>query len=152
MNGDPTSQLAAPEAPDAGLTPHQYRLLSEFRYLIRCFLAFSEEAAAQAGLTPRQHQALLTIKGAAEGTVASVGYLADRLHIQHHSAVELVDRLAEAGLVVRKPDPDDRRRIRLRLTRSAQRLLEQLSASHLLELRRMRPALLDILDTVDPGA
>ena len=123
-----------------------YRRLAEFRYLIRCFLEFSEAAAAREGLTPRQHQALLAIKGAPEGAAQTVGYLAERLRIQHHSAVELIDRLVEAGLLRRRPDPQDRRRVRLALTKAAEAHLGALSASHLEELRRMRPALLEILD------
>lgn len=123
-----------------------YRLLSEFRYLIRCFLEFSQVAAARAGLTARQHQALLAVKGVREDSLPTVGYLAERLRIQHHSAVELVDRLEEAGLIRREPDASDRRRVRLELTDAAERRLALLSSSHLAELRRLRPALLDILD------
>src|ERR1700731_5384485 len=78
-----------------------YGALSEFRYLIRCFLQFSQNAARAVGLTPRQHQALLAIKGFPVGHAVRVGDLAERLRICHHSAVELVDRLSEAGLVRR---------------------------------------------------
>lgn len=123
-----------------------YRRLAEFRYLIRCFLEFSETAAAHEGLTPRQHQALLAIKGAPEAAIPTIGYLAERLRIQHHSAVELVDRLVEAGLLLRAPDARDRRRVRLALTAAGEARLEALSASHLEELHRMQPALLEILD------
>lgn len=127
------------------LNQQDYRLLSEFRYQLRCFLEFSEAAAARAGLKPRQHQALLAVKGAREGAIPSVGYLAERLRIRHHSAVELADRLAEAGLITREPDPDDRRRVRLKLTPTAEERLAKLSANHLDELSRLRPALLELL-------
>jgi DNA-binding MarR family transcriptional regulator len=127
------------------LNEQEYRLLSEFRYQLRSFLEFSEAAAARAGLTPRQHQALLAIKGAPVGAVPSVGYLAERLRIRHHSAVELVDRLAEAGLITREPDAEDRRRVRLKLTEIAEARLAKLSASHLTELSRLRPVLLELL-------
>ena len=127
------------------LNQQDYRLLSEFRYQLRCFLEFSEAAATRAGLTSRQHQALLAIKGARAGAVPSVGYLAERLRIRHHSAVELVDRLAEAGLVAREPDPEDRRRVRLKLTPTANEHLARLSVNHLAELNRLRPALLELL-------
>lgn len=128
-----------------GLNQREYRRLSEFRYLIRCFLEFSEDAAARAGLTSRQHQALLAIKGIAEKAIPTVGYLAERLRVRHHSAVELVDRLVEAGLIIREHDADDRRRVRLKLTDTAEALLRRLSASHLDELHRIRPALLELL-------
>jgi DNA-binding MarR family transcriptional regulator len=131
------------------LNQQDYRRLSEFRYQLRCFLEFSEAAAARAGLTPRQHQALLAIKGAPAGANPSVGYLAERLRIRHHSAVELADRLADAGLITREPDAADRRRVRLRLTAAAEARLAQLSASHLSELNRLRPALLELLGKPD---
>ena len=131
------------------LDVRDYRLLSDFRYLLRRFLEFSEAAAVKAGLTVRQHQALLAIKGAPAGTVPTIGYLAERLRIHHHSAVELTDRLVQADLATREPDSADRRRVRLTLTRSAERHLAVLATDHLLELRRLRPALLDILREID---
>ena len=88
---------AAPARPDR----QEYRTLSEFRYLIRRFLEFSQIAAAAAGLTSRQHQALLAIKGFPRDGEPTVGELAERLRIRHHSMVELVDRLGAAGLVRR---------------------------------------------------
>jgi DNA-binding MarR family transcriptional regulator len=132
------------------LNEQDYRLLSEFRYQLRCFLEFSEAAAARAGLTSRQHQALLAIKGAREGAIPSVGYLAERLRIRHHSAVELVDRLAEGRLITREPDPEDRRRVRLKLTPTADEHLASLSANHLAELSRLRPSLLELLLPDEP--
>ena len=126
-----------------------YRLLSELRYLIRCFLGFSQTAAVRAGLTARQHQALLAVKGAPENAVTTIGYLAERLRIRHQSAVELVDRLEEAGLIRREPDANDRRRVRLELTDKAERRLALLSSSHIVELKRLRPALLEILDQAE---
>ncbi|HET6609545.1 MAG TPA: MarR family transcriptional regulator [Rhodopila sp.] len=122
-----------------------YRMLSDFRYLIRCFLNFSTVAAHSIGLPSRQHQALLAIKGFAGNRNPTLGQLAERLKIQHHSAVELVDRLAEAGLIVRSHDPGDRRRVLLLLTQEAEHHLSTLSKIHLDELRRLRPALQEIL-------
>ena len=116
MASDPAGRSAAPARKTARLETRDYRLLSEFRYLIRCFLEFSETVAVRAGLTTRQHQALLAIKGVREDAVPTIGYLAERLRIQHHSAVEFVDRLVEAGLTVRGHDTSDRRRVRLELT------------------------------------
>ncbi len=126
-----------------------YRLLSELRYLIRRFLGFSQAAAARAGLTARQHQALLALKGAREDSVTTVGYLAERLLVRHQSAVELADRLEEAGLIRRAHDVNDRRRVRLELTDRAERRLALLSSSHIAELKRLRPALLAILDSAE---
>ncbi|MER9326217.1 helix-turn-helix domain-containing protein [Mesorhizobium sp. M0488] len=122
-----------------------YQRLSEFRYLIRRFLEFSQVQAEDAGLTPRQHQALLAIKGFPGGPV-TVGDLAERLRIRHHSAVELVNRLCEAGLVARDQDKDDHRRVLLRLTERADDRLAELSAAHLDELSRIEPMLRRLLD------
>ncbi len=130
------------------LGQQEYRTLAEFRYLLRCFLEFSQSAARSAGLTARQHQALLAMKAAPKDALPTVGELAERLRIQPHSAVELVDRLVEARLVERTHDPQDRRRVHLSLTGAAEDTLAGLSAIHLEELHRLRPALLDILDRV----
>ena len=123
-----------------------YETLADFRYLIRRFLEFSQSAAGRAGLTPRQHQALLAIKGFATEPGPTVGELAERLCIRHHSAVELVDRLVEAGLCRRAHDSGDRRRVMLCLTQVAEHRLAGLSAIHLAELRALRPALSEILN------
>ncbi len=130
----------------ARLDRDAYRTLADFRYLIRRFLTFSQEAARATGLSPRHHQALLAIKGFPGEDAPTIGDLAERLCIRHHSAVELVDRLAEAGLIERRHDAHDRRRVFLLLTEAAEQRLAGLSAAHLEELHRLRPALLAILD------
>ena len=122
-----------------------YQALSEFRHLIRCFLEFSQKAAQGVGLTPRQHQALLAIKGFPGGGAVTVGDLAQRLRIRHHTAVELVDRLTESGLVRRIHDPEDHRRVFLTLTELADGHLADLSAVHLDELARIEPLLKGVL-------
>lgn len=121
-----------------------YRVLEEFRYDIRRFLNFSERAARRVGVEPHQHQALLAIK-AAQGTNATVGFLADRLLIRHHSAVELSDRLERKKLIRRSRSETDRREVFLSLTGRGERLLQQLSESHRNELRTTGPKLLNAL-------
>jgi DNA-binding MarR family transcriptional regulator len=135
-----------PQRPDR----HDYQTLAEFRHLLQRFLAFSQVAAREAGLAPRQHQALLAIKGFPREGGVTIHDLAERLCIQHHSAVELVDRLADSGLVERRHDPADRRRVLLDLTRAAEHRLADLSAIHLDELQRLRPALAEILHAIGP--
>ena len=127
------------------LTDEDYVALARFRHALRQFLAFSEGRAAECGLTPQQHQALLAIRGAA-GAPVSVGYVADRLILKPHSATGLVDRLETLALVTRKPSPDDRRRALLALTPKAEALLGQLSATHREEIKRLRPMLTELLD------
>ncbi|MBN9242733.1 MAG: winged helix-turn-helix transcriptional regulator [Mesorhizobium sp.] len=131
------------------ITQADYRALSQFRYLIRRFLEFSQNAAKAVGLQPRQHQALLAIKGFPDGGLVTVGDLAERLRIRHHSAVELVDRLGEAGLVERRHSADDQRKVILILTQRAEALLAELSAVHLDELSRFEPMLTRVLSRRD---
>src|SRR4051794_36610454 len=76
-----------------------YQALAEFRYHIRRFIRFSESAARNAGIEPQQHQLLLAVKGLPEDVEPTIGEIANRLHVVHHSAVELVDRLEEQGMV-----------------------------------------------------
>jgi DNA-binding MarR family transcriptional regulator len=131
------------------VTPQQleddaYRTLASFRYELRRFLHFSEEAAAKAGITAQQHQALLALR-AADGAEMLIGELAERLLLKPHSTTELVNRLALADLVERQADPDDARRVRIRLTRTGNARLAALSEAHRVELQRLRPLLGDLL-------
>jgi DNA-binding MarR family transcriptional regulator len=130
------------------MTAREYRVLARFRHALRQFLAFSEVAAAEAGLTPAQHQALLAIKGMPGAGRISVGELAEWLGVRHHSCVGLVDRLAALGLVAKRPDLTDGRRVTLRLTRLAERRLAALSAVHRDELRRRSGALRLLLTAI----
>lgn len=120
-----------------------YRLLAEFRHLLRRFTAFSEDRAFEVGLSPQQHQALLAIKGAPKPT--TVGALSERLLIRHNSAVGLVDRLVRGGYVARRTDRKDRRRVTLVLTRSGESVLAKLTAAHRNELRDIAPLLKPLL-------
>jgi DNA-binding MarR family transcriptional regulator len=133
-----------PSKPDP-VTRAQYDLLADFRHQMRLFARFSEEAARAAGLTPAQHQALLAVKGAESHSPMSIGDLAERLCVRHHSAVGLVDRLIRGKLLRRVPDVTDRRRIHLVLTARGERVLARLSAAHRDELRRIGPHVEDLL-------
>lgn len=135
----------AAKAGASDLSLRDYQLLAEFRYLLARFLAFSEAAAHDSGLEPRQHQALLAIKGFPAGAPVTIGELAERLGIRHHSAVGLADRLVASGHLERRHDAGDRRRILLLLTEQGERALSQLSAIHREELRRITPLLKPVL-------
>jgi DNA-binding MarR family transcriptional regulator len=126
------------------LDEQDYAALAGFRFELRRFLHFSEEAAADAGLTPQQHQALLAVRARGEEGML-VGDLAERLMLRPHSASELVKRLGEHGLVERRPGSADRRQVHIALTGRARDLLASLSASHKAELRRLRPLLQRLL-------
>lgn len=122
-----------------------YQLLASFRYALRQFLHFSEQASRAAGLPPRQHQALLAIAGSADGEHITVGMLAEQLLIKHQSAVGLVDRMQKRGLVVRRRDHRDRRHVFLGLTRAGERVLKKLAVIHKTEIARISPTLQEIL-------
>lgn len=122
-----------------------YRALAEFRYQIRRFLRLSEDAARQAGLEPQQHQLLLALKGATPGPAPTIGWLAERLQLQHHSVVGLVDRLVRRGLIERHRDPADQRRARVTLTAEGEEVLHGLSLFHQREIRSRAPALVSAM-------
>src|SRR5438270_13942798 len=103
----------------------EYQALAEIRYQIRRFLAFSERMARSAGPESQQHQALLALKGLPEGKQATVSYLAERLQLQHHSTVELVNRLAENNYVQRRRDEVDQRRVIVELTERGEEILRE---------------------------
>jgi DNA-binding MarR family transcriptional regulator len=124
------------------------QLLASFRYEIRRFLQFSEQAAAAAGLQPQQHQLLLQIAGAPDGTLVTVSHIADRMGLRHHTLVELSKRCESAGLVRRTRDPDDGRRVVLELTPQGSRALRQLSNVHSAQLREQAPALIEALKRI----
>jgi DNA-binding MarR family transcriptional regulator len=130
-----------------------YQALADFRYEIRCFLNFSGRLVRAAGIEPRQHQALLAIKGLPAHRVATVGVLAERLLIQHHSAVELINRLETKGLLRRTRGVADRREVVLTLSRRGEALLKRLTHPHHTELQSARPRLLAALAAaIDPDA
>jgi DNA-binding MarR family transcriptional regulator len=125
-----------------------YVALADIRYSIREFLAFSEKKAADCGLTPQQHQALLAIRAAPDGA-ATVGYVAERLILKPHSATGLVDRLEALGLVSRQVSESDRRQSLLRLSDRAISILARLSVTHREEILRIRPLLVQLLSNLE---
>ena len=129
------------------LAEGDYAALAAFRYQIRLFLHFSEQAARGAGLEPQQHQLLLALRAHPEGH-AIVGVLAERLQLQHHSVVELIDRLAKRGFVRRSRAAQDRRQVVVQITALGRSKLEKLSQSHLEELSRAAPGLVKSLRSI----
>ena len=127
------------------LSKSQYENLAAFRYALRQFLRFSEEAAKRVGLTPQQHQALLAIKGFPGRAQVTVGELAERLQLRHHSTVELLDRLVNLKLARRQKSARDRRQVLVGLAPRGERLLEELSSAHKEQLRRLGPKLSALL-------
>ena len=131
--------------PSSLLQDSDYAALADCRAALRSFLAFSEARAGAVGLSPRQHQALLAIRGAAPEQ-ATIGRIAERLILKPHTASELVKRLEALGLIKRLSAAKDRRKTLLVLTEHADGLLGQLSAIHRDEIRRLKPLLIELLD------
>ncbi|MFY9904123.1 MAG: helix-turn-helix domain-containing protein [Terriglobales bacterium] len=127
------------------VTQADYQSLADLRYQIRRFVHFSEQAAHEAGIEPRQHQLMLALKGLPARTRPRIRELADRLLIQHHSTVELVNRLAAGGYVRRHRMKEDRREVSLALTKKGEKILRELSLHHQEELRLRSPALIAAL-------
>ncbi len=130
------------------LSDADYARLADFRYALRRFLEFSENAALARGLTPQQHQALLVIRANPTGA-PNIGLLAERLRIRHNSAVELADRLEKCGLIRRQASSTDGRSVILKLTAKGTRQLEDLTLTHRNELRRLKPEILGMLHTIE---
>jgi DNA-binding MarR family transcriptional regulator len=129
-------------------TPPLLRTLADFRYQLRSFLCFSEQAANGAGLQPQQHQLLLQVAGAPDHTEVTIAYAAARLGIKHNSAVELVSRSEREGLLTRVVDVHDKRRMLLRITRKGTAILNRLTSEHARELNVMAPRLIEALERV----
>lgn len=128
--------------------PVDYASLHDFRFAIRRFLAFSEDAARAIGIDPQQHQLLLSIRASDHESGLTIGEAADSLLLRHHSTVELVDRAIRNDLVTRTRDSDDRRVVRLGLSPRGESVLRELSQHHVRELRAAGPALVNLLASI----
>jgi DNA-binding MarR family transcriptional regulator len=133
---------------EGDLSADQYRDLAEFRRQIREFLYFSEVTAKEHRIEPHQHQLLLAVHGLPEDVKPTIREIAARLFIQHHSAVELVNRLETRGAIARTPGADDKREVWVRLTASGRAILRRLALAHRTELERSGPELARALHSV----
>jgi DNA-binding MarR family transcriptional regulator len=132
------SRLATAESmPTVALS--DYRVLAAFRFEIRKFLAFSEKAAREAGIEPQQHQLMLAVKGLPAEQRPTIRALADRLCVEHHTTVALVDKLEARGFATRERGRDDRRQVFVHLTAPGLALLRRLSALHRAQLMSVGP-------------
>jgi DNA-binding MarR family transcriptional regulator len=134
-----TSEEGSPIPP----TTEDFQKNLHFRVTLRRFLRWSEEQAAEVGMTPAQHQLLVAIKGHPGARPPAVREIADYLLLQSHSAVGLVDRAEAAGVVRRTPDPDDARVVRVELTEKGDMLVTDLTTAHLAKLHELAAALND---------
>ena len=133
---------------EKALSLSDYQALAEVRYQLRKFLHFSEQMARSTGIEPQQHQLLLVVKGLPEGKLPTISFIAERLQLQHHSTVELIDRLEERELVQRQRDESDQRRVLIRITPQGEAILRELSVHNLNELRTAAPDLVRALNAL----
>jgi DNA-binding MarR family transcriptional regulator len=129
-------------------TQPNFTAMAELRYQIRRFLRFSENAARQAGIEPQQHQLLLAVRGLPDVLKPTIGVLAERMQLQHHSTVELIDRLVERGFLFRLRSTDDKRQVLVKLTHNGEEFLKRLSLHHLQELQSAGPTFVKVLQSL----
>lgn len=143
-----TRPASKPQPPigDLAATEADIEAIAAFRYAIRRFLRFSEQAARREHITPQQHQLLLAIKGFPNRDYATVSELAHRLQMRQHSVVGLIDRTARSGLVRRERGTQDRREVFIYITPDGDEMLARLTELHRQELATMRDALSGITE------
>jgi DNA-binding MarR family transcriptional regulator len=134
---------ARPPQPD-------FQAMAELRYQIRRFLRFSENAARQFGIEPQQHQLLMAVKGLPDGAKPTIRVLAERMQLQHHSTVELIDRLVDRGFLCRLRATDDRRQVLVKLTHAGEEFLQKLALHHLQELQDVGPRFVKVMQSLIP--
>lgn len=118
-------------------TKADYQELAEFRYRVRKFLHFSERAANEVGITPNQHQLLLSIAGFPDREWMTPTEVSERLQVRHHSVLGLIQRCEKLDLVRRFNNPADRRSVCVELTEKGKEVLERLTILHQRELGRL---------------
>ena len=122
--------------------------LADFRYELRRFYQFSEQAAARQGVQSKQYQLLLQVAGAPPDATVTIAYAAERMGLKHNSMVELVDRSEKQGLLMRSEDSNDRRRTLLRVTRKGHQVLNRLAGEHARELTERAPSMMRALEQI----
>jgi len=125
-----------------------YQALAEFRYELRKFIHFSEQTARASGIEPQQQQLLLVVKGMPGEKLPTISNIAERLQLQHHSTVELINRLEEHALVERHRDELDQRRVLIQITPQGEEVLQELSSHNLEELQTAAPLLVRSLNAL----
>jgi DNA-binding MarR family transcriptional regulator len=125
-----------------------YLAIADFRYAIRRFLNFSAVAARDAALEPQQYQLLLALKGLPSTEAPTIGALAARMLIRHHSAVELVNRLETRRLIRRSHNPSDHREVLLQLTARGERMVHKIASEHWTELQTAGRELIVTLENI----
>ena len=104
--------------------PIQREIAFTIMDVARMLRTYADQRARQFGISRAQWVVLIRVERT-EGLKQSE--LADILDLQPISLTRLLDRLAESGLIERRPDPNDRRANRLYLKPAARPLLAKLA-------------------------
>jgi len=136
--------VTCPRRPVPGrqLSQAEYGTLAEFRFQLACFLQRRHRAARAAGLEPQQYELLLAIAGLPRKKHPTIKELASQLLLEHHSVVELADRLEQKGLLARTSLGTDKRVALLVVTPAGHRALRRVARYSLTQVRTEAPALL----------
>ena len=134
------------------VSDEDYARLLTVRTRLREFEHWSAAQAAAHGLTASQHQLMLAVRGHPGSVGPTIGEAAAYLMIRHNTAVELIDRAQELGLLARTRDPADHRAVRLSLTDEGQRRLAALAQAHIDELSRLTPLLETMISELSGAA
>src|SRR5437762_7493563 len=137
-----------PKITNNDVTLSDYRALAQFRYEVRRYFTLSDQAARTAGLHPGQYRFLLLLKGLPEGIEPTIGNLAERLGLRHHSTVELVDRLEKRGLIYRERNERHRSFVFVRISPKGESILRRVVASRKVDLKKAGPVLVKALNTL----
>jgi DNA-binding MarR family transcriptional regulator len=89
------------------------------------------------GLGAATFGVLVTLARLEEAGGVSQRRLMDELRLTSGTVSVRMDRLVAEGLVHREPDPDDRRNVRITLTREGRELFERVAPAHLANERRL---------------
>ena len=129
----------------SSLSRTEYQILAEFRYQLAGFLRRRKDAARAEGLQPQQYELLLAVTGLDSGKSPTIKELANQLCLEHHTVVELADRLEKKGLVARASSGEDKRVVLLRVTPAGQRVLNRIVRYSFAQLREEAPVLIQSL-------
>jgi len=134
------------------ISAEQYRALAEFRRHLAEFLRRRKAAALAEGLQPQQSELMLAVNGLPDGKEPTIKEIALQLCLEHHTVVELVDRLSRKGMVTRARSESDKRAVLVRVTPGGQRVLSRIVRFSLLQMREQAPALIRSLQRISRGA
>lgn len=126
----------------APFSQSEYEKLAEFRYQLACFLRRRKDAARTEGLQPQQYELLLALAGMPDEKQPTIKEVAAQLQLEHHTVVELADRLQKQGFVARANSREDGRAVLLELTRTGQKVLDRIVRYSFAQLREEAPELI----------